>query len=426
VLLPVRGRTLFRWLPVDARYLTRRRTGRLAYRSEVRLAGLHLPGGTPPDIAPPAAVGRLQWEATGVRGRTAAVLVHPDGSRTVCLEVEGPGVGLADAAERESAAARWSTMLRDLANAGGLVDRVSLLERAVPSDPEAHRRYIEEFGWVPSPVEALVRSYDDLQRSVDAVSAQHRNYVVLRVLGGRRLAAAVKEAGGGPLAVAAVVGREATAMAARLDEAGVRVLRPLDEPALAALVSSCYGPFRSIDDTDGMRAGLAWPRESQARDDHVEADGWCHATAWIRSWPSLPVSVDFLSPLLVQAPGVVRTVAATFQLSPTEAAIGRALADLTQDEAHLSASARAGRTVDPRDGQQRSQAERRADDLAAGAAGVRLTGWVTVSAATAEQLGEAKRVVVSAAARSHLVLEWCDREHDGAFVNTLPLARGIR
>ncbi len=103
----------------------------------------------------------------------------------------------------------------------------------------------------------------------------------------------------------------------------------------------------------------------------------------------------------------------------------RAMTDLTQDEAHITAAARSGQTHDPRDGRQHSQAEQRAADLAAGAAGIRLTGWVTVSAADPDGLEEAKRVIAGAATRSQLVLEWCDREHDSAFSNTLPLCRGI-
>ena len=37
-----------------------------------------------------------------------------------------------------------------------------------------------------------------------------------------------------------------------------------------------------------------------------------------------------------------------------------------------------------------------------------------------------KRTIRASAGKSYLKLEWCDREHHRAFVNTLPFATGIR
>ncbi len=94
--------------------------------------------------------------------------------------------------------------------------------------------------------------------------------------------------------------------------------------------------------------------------------------------------------------------------------------------ANSAAAAKAGRTVDPRDDRQLSQAELRAYDISQGAGGVKAVGYVTVSARSPEELELAKRKIRTAAARSWLSLEWCDKEHDRAFVNTLPLVRGLR
>ena len=80
----------------------------------------------------------------------------------------------------------------------------------------------------------------------------------------------------------------------------------------------------------------------------------------------------------------------------------------------------------PRDDRQLSQAELRAYDISQGAGGVKAVGYVTVSARTVEDLELAKRRMRTAGARAWLTLEWCDKEHDRAFANTLPLARGLR
>lgn len=425
VFLPVRGRTLYRWLPLDLRHVLSLLFGRQEYRSSAREAGVDVRTGVPVDVPAPAVVGRLLWLNSQSRYGDLAVVVQRDGALSACLEIEGPGVGLADSGEQEACGQRWGTLLRDLANADGLVRRVSLLERCLPTDAEAHQRYIERFGWVPAPP-ALADSYDELHRRVGSVSEQHRNFLVLRIPASRALQRAVRLCGGGDEGLAAVAAREADGIGVRLEEAGIRVVRALDEAATAALVSSCYAPWRSMDDTIGVTRRDAWPRRCMSSPQHLAAEGWVHSTAWIRSWPLVPVGVDFLAPLLVQTPGVVRTVAVTFELLPTDAAMQKVMSDLTADAAHASAAAKAGRTADPRDGRQLSQAEQRAQDVASGAAGVKVVGYVTVSAPDIEELDSARRQMRAAAARSWLTLEWCDQEHDAAFVNTLPLGRGLR
>lgn len=424
VFMPFRGRSLYRWLPIDVAYLRARRSGLDRYRSGVKEAGVLLSGHSVP-VSPPPPVGRLAWLRHDFRDSEVAVVAQPDGALVACLEVEGPGVGLFDSAEQEAAVQRWGTLLRDLANGENLVSRIAVIERCVPSDPGAHQRYVDEHGWVP-PQDHLVASYDELHDLVGAVSEQHRTYVVLQLPSGRALTRAARSAGGGDLGLAAVVSREAAALAMRLEEAGLRVLRALDESHLAALIASCYMPWRSADDVVGVSARHAWPGSTQAFDRQYAVDGWCHATAWVKTWPLVPVGVDFLAPLLVQTPGVVRAVAVTFDLVPTDLAMSAVMADLTSDSANASAAAKSGRTADPRDDRQASQAQQRADDVSQGAAGVRLVGYVTVSARSSDELEDAKRRVAAAAARSWLSLEWCDREHDRAFVNTLPFARGIR
>lgn len=428
VFLPVRGRTLFRWLPVDVAFAVDRRRGRSRYESGFREAGLDLVSGQPMYVAPPPNVGRLRWLTGPCGDSTLAVLVQQDlGALVAVLEVEGPGLGLFDGPDHERSVARWGGVLRDLANSDGLVRRIQLLERSVPADPQAHRLYVQEHGWTMAPP-ALEDSYEDLQRHVGAVSEQHRNYVVLSIASDRELARAAKAAGGGDAGLAAVAAREVEALRQRLEDAGTHVVQALDGDTLGALVASLYRPDLPVDGGEDGRLQEAWPRTTEATREWLDVEGgdWLHATAWIRQWPMVPVGVNFLAPLLVQVPGIIRTVAVTFDLVPTEVAMAEAMSDLTSDKAEASSSAKAGRTADPRHHRQLGQAEQRAVDLAAGAAGVRLVGYVTVSSGSPEGLEQAKRVVRSAAARSWLSLEWCDKEHDAAFTNTLPLARGLR
>ena len=77
------------------------------------------------------------------------------------------------------------------------------------------------------------------------------------------------------------------------------------------------------------------------------------------------------------------------------------------------------RTVDPRDVAAHGRLDQRGEDLASGAAGVNLVGYITVSSRSPEALARDKRTIRASAGKSYLKLEWCDREHHRAFVNTL-------
>lgn len=424
VFVPYRGRTLYRWLPLDLRHRRQQRDGSQHYVNRARESGVTADG-TVIEAEPPACVGRIRWLDVPYRGSSLGVLVQADhGGITAVIEVEGPGVGLFDAAEQEASTSRWGSVLRDLANADGFVSRISLLERTLPADPQAHERYVAERGDEASD-EALQTSYDELQSQISTVTEQHRNYLVLRLTGDRLLARAVRLSGGGDAGLGAVVAREVDSVIARLDEAGLRVLRCLRPQEIAALVRSQHDPDYQLD-TAAVRCDDAWPRKMRAEAEALVVDDWHHATAWIKSWPMVAVGVNFLAPLLVQTPGLVRTVVVTQDLVPTDVAMSRALADLTSDAAEEARAVKQGRVADPRRARQAERVDQRAQDLANGAGGVRMVGYMTVSARGADELAIAKRRLRTAAAQAWLVLEWCDKEQDRAFINALPFARGLR
>ena len=235
--------------------------------------------------------------------------------------------------------------------------------------------------------------------------------------------------------LATVMARELTDICARLAEADIRVRQPLGEARLSSLVHSMYDPDHPIDHIQAMSRRNAWPAELDATHpqflqaktrEAATREPWCHATAWVKEWPLTPVGVNFLAPLLVHTPDVIRTVAVTMDLEPTDVAIERMLTEKTNDEAEASRAAKMNRTVDPRDLAHTGRVDQRGDDLASGAAGVNLVGYITVSSRSPEALARDKRTIRASAGKSYLKLEWCDREHHRAFVNTLPFATGIR
>jgi hypothetical protein len=446
VYLPYRGRTLYRWFEIDRSYRRLLRAGG-TYRSAAAEAGTRLDGAEV-EIVPPPGVGRTTWLTAPFGPDELAVLLHAD-RRTVtaAIEIEGPGVGLRDSEDQEALVDRFGVLLKHVANGDGFVTRLQMLARTLPADPDAHAKDVAVRGddraapW-------LQESYEELQSMVSTSSEQHRAYLVACMHYGRELAAesaAIAKAARASVndrrrmtkdeGLAVVMARELTDICARLAEADIRVRQPLGQARLASLVHSMYDPDHPIDHIQAMSRRNAWPAELDAREptymqaktrESVTRAPWCHATAWVKEWPMTPVGVNLLAPLLVHTPDVIRTVAVAMDLEPTELAIERMLTEKTNDAAEASRSAKMNRTVDPRDIAAQGRVDQRGDDLASGAAGVNLVGYITVSSRNPEALARDRRTIRASAGKAYLKLEWCDREHHRAFVNTLPFATGIR
>jgi hypothetical protein len=426
VLLPYRGRTPFRQLPIDARFWWGRLTGSSTYRSGVREAGVDLGTNLPVEVVPPAAIGDIRWLSVAVEGGDLAVHVHPDGGVTACWEVTGPAIGLFDRADHEAAWNRWSGVLSDTANGSTLVDRLSALELCRPGDPRGHEGYLAERGSNTAP-SLLCESYAELHGRIGTVIDDHRNYVAFRLGPGMALTRSIRLAGGGDVGLGALVAREAAALADRLRAAQLTVARPVDPARAASLIRASYDPAHQIDSHSTEMPRTAWPVESIEHDDGLEVNQrWRTAVGWVKRWPLRGGGVNFLAPLLVQTPGMVRTIAVTFALVPTDLALQRALGDITVDEAEARRRFTSGKIDDPRSRHQRGQAEIRAEDLAAGAAGIRVVGYVSVSAPTTVELADERGRLLRSAARSDVVIEWCDREHGRFLPAVLPWCRGIR
>ncbi|MEU7255811.1 SCO6880 family protein [Streptomyces rimosus] len=448
VYFPYRGRTFYKWFEINRSYRRTVRRG-ATYRSGAAEAGIRLDG-REVEIGPPPGIGRINWLSAPFGPDEIAVLLHAD-RRTVtaAIEIEGPGVGLRDSEDQEALVERFGTLLKHVANGDGFVTRLQMLARTLPADPDAHAKDVAQRGNPDSP-DWLQDSYDQLQSMVSTSSEQHRAYLVACMHYTRELAAEAQTMAraaalhnGGLVrkkldrdaGLAVVMARELTDICARLAEADIRVRQPLGQSRLSSLVHSMYDPDHPIDHIQAMTKRNAWPAELDAMEptylqaktrESATRAPWCHATAWIKEWPLTPVGVNFLAPLLVHTPDVIRTVAVCMDLEPTEIAIERMLTEKTNDDAEASRAAKMNRVVDPRDVAHHGRVDQRGEDLASGAAGVNLVGYITVSSRSPEALARDKRTIRASAGKSYLKLEWCDREHHRAFVNTLPFATGIR
>ncbi|KWW97988.1 membrane protein [Carbonactinospora thermoautotrophica] len=434
VFMPYRKRTIYKWFEIDRSYRKLLRSGQARYRSGAMEAGTRLDG-TEVDIGPPPGIGRIRWLTASFGMEELAILLHQDRRTITCaLEIEGPGVGLRDSEDQEALVERFGNLLQHIANGDGFVTRLQMIARTLPADPYAHVKDVERRGDPDAP-QWIKDSYDQLQRMVSTSSEQHRNFLVACMPYTRDLAAEAMHYGGGDVGLAAIMAREMSDICARLAEADIKVRHPMSPARLASLIHSMYDPSHPIDAIQTMTRRNAWPAEldathpqylrSKTRESETR-EPWCHATAWIKEWPLTPVGVNFLAPLLVHTPDVIRTVAVTMDLEPTDVAIERMLTEKVNEQAEQARAAKLNRVADPRDFAHAHRVDQRGEDLASGAAGVNLVGYITVSSRDPELLARDKRTIRAAAGKSFLKLEWCDREHHRAFVNTLPFATGIR
>ena len=429
--VPYKGRTILRWYEIRRSYRRLLRDGKLLYRSTAPLAGRRRDG-TPVPVAQPVGVPEsLEWITARTAYGDIAVLLQPtEGMFVTCIEVEGAkNFGGLDGADKESLISAYEYLLKETAESGGRIEYVQWLARLLPTDPNAHahdaaaRRDPAAASW-------LSDSYDQLVDMVSVYAEDRRLFLVLGIPYTQELAAEALTYRTLYEGYGEVLGKEVEQFIRGLGSAQLRWVRNLDEPALASLIHHTYAPDHWINDTRGMDRASCWPAEMDGREptrmaarSWEGADPWYTATAWIKQFPVLPVGVNFMAPLLLYVSDVILTVGVTMRLLPADKALEDAMADVTNEAGQ--ADNHPGKIIDPREERELGASASTMHDLANGAAGVRLTGWVTVTAPDPDLLVQHRNTVRAAAVKSQLALEWCDSEQYRAFTNTLPMVTGL-
>ncbi|MER6913927.1 SCO6880 family protein [Streptomyces sp. NPDC000594] len=431
-------RTFYKWWRIrrDHKQILKATGG--VWTSPAIEAGVREDGEAPDEALEPApGVTRMRPLTTSVRGQDIAVVLQPEnGCVTVALEIASRGHAGRDRSDQALALDRWGGLLDSFGNSESPIDRISVLARQLKSDPEAHQLHINSRAQSPATdqvPEWLARSYDALASAVSTSAEEHRYYVVAHASWTKDFAAESFEHGTGDDGVTAVMASAAEELWARCEDAELRVVAPVDLGALTALVRNAYNPDHLIWD-DALPLQHAFPRQVDVRGKRHfraraagSAEGWYHATAAVVKWPTSPVGPDFLAPLLIGLPDVIRTVAITKHLESNDRAVDRMMSEDTNNQAEMQRNARLGRNLDPRDLIATQATAKRGMELAAsGASGSAIVGYLTVSARTEQELSKTKRNTEAKARSSHLRIEWLDLEHHRAFVNTLPFAAGIR
>ncbi|MFF2025074.1 SCO6880 family protein [Streptomyces sp. NPDC058171] len=420
VFVRYRGRSLADWAPIALRYATRRAKGQLVWltrpSARPRREGLlHLPG--------TAASLRV---ITSPDRRTGAVHDPHLGTLTAVVRVASRAFALLDPAAQNHNVAGWGRTLAALSRTGHIA-RVQVLERTVPDSGDALQRYWSEYGDPGTHLAGPV--YTDLLTAAGPAAAPHESYVAiaLDLKAARRL---INQAGGGLTGAFSVLTQLTATFDQSVRNAGLTPGGWLTAGEIAAVIRTAYDPKAgaaldqwSPGDRPGADPAAAGPVVLVENADRIETDSAHHATFWIENWPRIETSAGFLHQLLFTS-GVRRTLSLTYAPKGLDAA----LKDVQRKKATVIADAaerqRKGQVDSEEDNVEYADIKNRERELIAGHADVALTGLVTVSADTPDQLNSACAAIETAAVAALVDLRPLTWQQAEAFTNAaLPLAR---
>ncbi|SBT94957.1 hypothetical protein GA0115233_111022 [Streptomyces sp. DI166] len=415
-----RGRSLADWAPIAARFTLRRFRGQLIWlarpSTRPRREGLlHLPG--------TAASLRV---VSAPRGSFGAVHDPHHGTLTAVVKVSSRAFALLDPATQASNVAGWGRTLAALARTGHIA-RVQVLERTVPDSGDALNRYWHEHGNEATPVAGPI--YRDLLAAAGPAAAPHEAYVALALdlKAARRL---INQAGGGLTGGFTVLAQLTATFDQAARNSGLAPSSWLDAAEIAAVIRTAYDPKASAALDQWSASGrpqaepaAAGPVVLVEKADRIQTDSAHHATFWIENWPRIETSPGFLHQLLFTS-GVRRTLSLTYEPKGLDSA----LKDVQRRKATVIADAaerqRKGQVDSEEDSVEYADIKQRERQLIAGHADVALTGLLTVSADTDEQLNAACAAIETAAVAALVDLRLLTWQQAEAFTNAaLPLAR---
>ncbi|KMS74378.1 membrane protein [Streptomyces viridochromogenes] len=414
------GRSLADWAPIAARFAWRRFRGQLIWlarpSTRPRREGLlHLPG--------TAASLRV---VSFPRGSFGAVHNPHRGTLTAVVKVSSRAFALLDPATQASNVAGWGRTLAALARTGHIA-RVQVLERTVPDSGDALNRYWHEHGDAATHLAGPI--YSELLAAAGPAAAPHEAYVALALdlKAARRL---INQAGGGLTGGFAVLAQLTSTFDQAARNSGLTPGNWLDVSEIAAVIRTAYDPAASAALDQWSSSGRAQADPAAAgpvvlveKADRIQTDSAHHATFWIENWPRIETSPGFLHQLLFTS-GVRRTLSLTYEPKGLDSA----LKDVQRRKATVIADAaerqRKGQVDSEEDSVEYADIKQRERQLIAGHADVALTGLLTVSADTDEQLNAACAAIETAAVAALVDLRLLTWQQAEAFTNAaLPLAR---
>lgn len=353
------------------------------------------------------------------------------GSVSVVVRVSGNGFAVASLREQDGLVGLWGAALGPLARAQCAVSKLTWQEWSHPVGIDGHVAFLESTGGLSDQSNAGDDYRDLLDRQAPFTIA-HEVLVTLTVEVRRVRSRRQVE----PLTAAIeVLTDETRLLIARLESSDLTVesvlspvevcdaIRVRSDPT--RLAGAQFGRRRSLSAAAGRGPGEWGPMAVEADWLHVRVDGSFHRSYRIALWPMLPVTADWLSPLLT-GDSATRTVTMVFEPVPLARAAKDANRQLTSIEADRQQKERHGFRLTAGERRRQVDVETRERELAEGHPEFRHVGIVTVTADSLEALEDASARVEQAAAQSLLDLRPLAARQAEGWVTSLPLGRSVR
>ncbi len=158
---------------------------------------------------------------------------------------------------------------------------------------------------------------------------------------------------------------------------------------------------------------------------HVWMDDSVHRTYWVAEWPRLPVTADWMEPLLAFSGAARRAVTVIYEPVAPSSSRRRIDSESIKLESDAAAKEDKGRRVTAQHRRNQVAVSEREQELVAGFVEFDFTGLVTVSAGTEDDLWEACDHIDQVAREHGLELRPLDGRHDVAWAAALPFGLGI-
>lgn len=341
-------------------------------------------------ITIPGAAGERMWalDLVGTPYAGAAFVWDAvEQTATVVLRFTTEGWGLADDTTKATRARGLSNMCQSMASVAG-IKRVVLHARTYTSSP----------AMLPGPTldprtqagAFAADDYAELTEFEHLANPRARDTLVAITVARKDVAAEVDDAGGGLAGMSWVLGDRVRQVVAKLPDAGVRQQDAawLTAGQIRASVRLAFDPAAAV-----MLADSEWSLPAEAllatvadeRLDHVVTDSGVHRTYWVERWPATPAQAGFLE-RLVASGTYLRTVTMMWSAMPVHSAEKRQINAEASHNSAASTNTKLGRPNSVRHDAETKELKKRRGELEAGYTDVRFSGWVTLTAASTDEL----------------------------------------
>ncbi len=430
-MVSISGRSSAEWTDISLRYLLRRVTGRLEYRSAAptlgHVGGLTDPG--EPTLDLPASIAGIEILGGRLKGVEVGVAFDKqNGAYTATLHATADSFALIDPEQQEAKLRGWSSVLGDFSRVDSPVSRIQWVEQTIPANQGEMMDYLREnIEPVFDESDKNVRSYLKLLANAGAVQQKHELLLTLRIENGdRRTRKLAARMGKGHDGYCALLLREMQHFAAALEGADIRVLGLLRPASLARVIRGSFNPYAMRNKVDkGISPAAFGPMEAGESWEVYVCEGVGHVTYWISGWPRTDVGATFLAPLILNT-SLTRAIGVTMQTVPVAKAMRQVQSAATGEDATMRLKMQKNFRIGADQRNSLAAIEEREAELSVGFTEMRFAGFISVSGATPDELDAACAEIEQAASQAHIELTRLSGEQETALSYTMPLARGLQ